>query len=244
MSGERLARIERPLRYLFRTTRPVMILPATGGGGLEAGIRNGVDERLLVVVGGKAGEEAARVAEACGKEVVRAFVAPGAAIEPPHLERFLDGPEVDAVLVPHVDPGTGAVAPLAELARVVRQVPDTLLLVDARCSLGAERLETDLWQVDYAFAEASAIGGAPGCALAVASKRMIERSRKRADRGWYFDLPRIEDELRARTLSNPPTDAAMAALEAALDALAARGGITAAWRDTTPRRAPDAGVIL
>jgi aspartate aminotransferase-like enzyme len=216
VSDERLARIERPLRHLFRTTRPVLILPATGTGGLEAGIRNGVVERVLVVIGGSAGAEAAAVAEACGKEVVRAFVAPGHGIQPPHLERFLDGPDVDAVLIPHVEPETGATASIAELAPIVRKLPDVLLLVDARHSLGAARLETDLWQVDYACADAVAIGSAAGCALAVASKRMIARARAQSDRGWYFDLPRIEDEIRARTLVNAPSDTVMATLERAL----------------------------
>jgi aspartate aminotransferase-like enzyme len=201
---ELLARLERPLRHLFRTTRPILLADTAAQGMMEAAVRNGVHDRMLAVVGGTAGEEFARVAEACGKEVVRAFVPPGETIQARHLSRFLEGPGVDAVALAHLEPATGAVAPLEELARVARAADDVLFFVDARFSLGAEPLEFDLWQIDFVLAGGGGpLGLPPGLSLAAASKRLMSRAAALADRGWYFDLARLEQETRARALAIP-----------------------------------------
>jgi aspartate aminotransferase-like enzyme len=201
-----LARLERPLRHLFRTTRPVLLADAAASGMMEAAVRNGVHERMLAIVGGPEGEAFARVAEACGKEVVRAFVRPGETIQARHLSRFLEGPGVDAVALAHVEPASGAVAPLAELARVARAADDVLIFVDARFSLGAEPVEFDVWQLDFVFAcSGGPLRLPPGLSLAAASKRLMGRAATLDDRGWYFDLARLEREIRARALSNSPS---------------------------------------
>ncbi|HEU4828345.1 MAG TPA: aminotransferase class V-fold PLP-dependent enzyme [Gemmatimonadales bacterium] len=218
--SEMLARLERPLRHLFRTTRPILIADSAAHGMMEAAVRNGVHERMLAVVGGAEGEEFARVAEACGKEVVRAFVRPGETIQARHLSRFLEGPGVDAVSLAHVEPATGAVAPLQELARVTRAAADVLLFVDARFSLGAEGLEFDLWQLDFALAGSGGpLGLPPGLSLGAASKRLMARAESLGDRGWYFDLARLEREIRARRLTHPPSTSVLLELERMMPAL-------------------------
>ena len=212
--AELLARLERPLRHLFRTTRPVLLADAAASGMMEAAVRNGVHERMLAVVGGPEGEAFARVAEACGKEVVRAFVRPGEAIQVHHLSRFLEGPGVDAVALAHVEPASGAVAPLAELARIARAADDVLIFVDARFSLGAEPVEFDVWQLDFVFAgDGGPLGLPPGLSLAAASKRLMSRAATLDDRGWYFDLARLERETRARALTIPPSASLLLELE-------------------------------
>jgi alanine-glyoxylate transaminase/serine-glyoxylate transaminase/serine-pyruvate transaminase len=198
---------------------------------IEAAVRNGVGDRLLAVVGGRDGEQFARIAEACGKEVVRAFVPPGRAIEAQHLARFLDGPDVDAVSIVHAERSTGARAPLAELAAVVRAREDIMLLVDARGSLGGEPLELDLWQLDFVLAEGSgALGLPPGLGLAAASKRMAAHAAGQEGRGWLGDLARLEAEIRDRRVDPLPPLPLLHALEAQLARIAESGGIEARWR--------------
>lgn len=219
--GELLARLERPLRHLVRTTRPVLLADAAAHGMMEAVVRNGVQERMLAVVGGPEGEQFARVGEACGKEVVRAFVRPGETLQARHLSRFLEGPGVDAVALAHVEPDTGAVAPVEELARVTRAADDVLLFVDARFSLGAEPLEFDLWQLDFVFAGSGGPLGLPhGLALGAASKALMARANALADRGWYFDFARLERETRARALTIAPSVPTLLELERRIPALA------------------------
>jgi aspartate aminotransferase-like enzyme len=229
--AELMARMERPLRHLFRTTRPVLLATCSATGLMEASIRAGVRHRLLAVVGGCFGERYACVAEACGKEVVRAVVPPGGTLEPGHLERFLDGPEIDAVSIVHSETATGALAPLEALARVVRSRKDVMLLVDAASSIGGQAVETDLWQLDFVFTGSQkALALPPGLGLAVASKRMMQRARDAHEPGWYFDLARYEEAIRQRRPSQVPPLPQLYALDAQLARIEAEGGIEARWR--------------
>jgi aspartate aminotransferase-like enzyme len=216
------------LKALFRTTREVILVAASATGMMEAAIRSGVEERVLVVIGGSYGERFAQVAQACGKDVVRAMVPPGRTLEAEHLVQFLDGPEVDAVALIHSESSTGSLAPLEELARVVRSRKDVHLLVDAAGSIGGSPVETDLWQLDFVFTcSEKALALPPGLALGVASDRLLARAGKLSGRGSYLDVVQLaQEKLRHATASLPQ----VAALAVQLDRIAAEGGIESRWK--------------
>ncbi len=223
--------LQAPLRRLFRTTQPVLITASSASGMAEAGIRNAVDRRVLVVVGGFFGDWLARIAEACGKDVVRLAVPTGRTLEPDQLERLLDGPPVDAVALVHSDTSNGTLAPLAELARVVRARSNALLLVDAVTSVGALPVETDAWGLDFIFTGSQkALALPPGLGLAAASARMLERAGRQRDRGWYFDLRKYDQAARTARPTQTPALSLIYALECQLARIEAQGGVEARWR--------------
>jgi aspartate aminotransferase-like enzyme len=219
------------LRRLFRTSRPVMLVASSATGLAEAAIRCAVEHRVLVVVGGFFGEWFAAIAEACGREVVRLTVPTGHTLEAEQLARLLDGPPVDAVALVHSETSTGALAPVAEIARVVRAHSDALLLVDAVTSIGACPVETDDWGLDFVFTGSQkALALPPGLALGVASPRLLERVRRQRDRGWYFDLLKYDEATRTARPTQTPALSLIYALERQLGRIEAEGGIEARWR--------------
>src|SRR5690606_6433994 len=137
VAGHSLAeRVQRGLKQLFNTDRPVILATCSATGLMESAIRSGVRERLLAVVSGTFGERFAQIAERCGKEVVRLHVPRGSALEVEQLEPMLDGPPIDAVSLVHVETSTGAVAPIAELLPVFDRLGDVVTIIDAVGSLG------------------------------------------------------------------------------------------------------------
>lgn len=219
-----LAGMQPTLQRLFGTSRPVLIATCSATGLLEGAIRAGVEQRVLVAVGGYFGERLAQIAERCGKEVVRVMVPEGRTIEPSHLARFLEGPEVDAVAVVHSETSTGALAPLAELAAEVRRHDDVLLLVDAVSSLGAVPIEADAWDTDFiGTGSQKALALPPGLALGVASQRMMERSERIRDRGWYMDLGLLDQAAREGLPTQTPAISLIYALDAQLRRIEAEG---------------------
>ncbi len=225
------ASLQAPLQRLFRTTQPVLLAACSATGLAEAAIRCAVPHRVLVVVGGFFGEWLAAIAEACGRDVVRLAVPSGHTLEPQQLERLLDGPPVDAVALVHSDTSTGALAPLADLARVVRSRSDALVLVDAVTSVGASPVETDAWGLDFVFTGSQkALALPPGLALGVASERLLQRARRQLDRGWYFDLIKYDQAARTARPTQTPALSLIYALECQLVRIDAAGGIQARWR--------------
>lgn len=225
-----LRRMQPQLQALFRTKRPVLMATSSATGLMEAAVRGGVEHRVLVAVGGYFGERFARVAEACGKEVIRVMVPEGRSLGADQLERFLDGPEVDAVALVHSETSTGALAPLEALASVVRKQRDVMLLVDAVTSVGGSPVETDAWDLDFVFTGTQkALGLPPGLALGVASERFMERAAARPERGWYLDALQLDEAARTDRPIQTPSLPLVFALAHQLDRIESNGGVTARW---------------
>lgn len=225
-----LAAMQPSLQECFGTRQPVFIATSSATGLIEAAVRNGVRDRVLVAVGGYFGEYFARVAEGCGKRVYRVQIHPGSAITPEQLEQFLEGPEVDAVAVVHSESSTGALADIPALARVVRARKDLLLLVDGVTSVGAMPIEMDRWEADYyCTGSQKAMALPPGLAFGAASERFQARAETLDDAGFYFSIRKLVSIARENLPFWTPALSLHHALERQLTRVAALGGWPARW---------------
>ena len=220
-----LDEIQGPLQALFGTARPVFVVTSSGTGLMEAAIRNAVRHRVLVVVSGFFGDYFARIAERCGKEVVRVNVPAGQTLEADQLSAFLDGPKVDAVALVHSESSTGALAPLDDLARVVGSQDDVLLLVDAVSSAGGVPLEMDRLGIDFLLTGSQkALALPPGLAIGAVSERLERRAADVAEIGHYFNARRLVSMARERKLFETPALSLFFALQRQLRRVIATGG--------------------
>jgi aspartate aminotransferase-like enzyme len=223
-----LADMQPALRSLFGTTQTVFLSASAASGLMEAAVRSGVRNRVLAVAGGYFGEMFARIAEACGKEVIRAVVPPGHTLEPDLLARFLEGPEVDAVTLVHSESSTGALAPLPELARVVRARSDTVLLVDGVTSIGAMPMEMDNWGIDFLLTGSQkALALPPGMAIGAASPRLVARAESLHDRGFFLSATHLLNAARRNFPLTTPALPIVHALHCQLQRIEASGGLPA-----------------
>lgn len=191
-------RVTRRLRPLFGTVRPVHVLTTSGTGAMELAIRNGTVRRVLSIVHGDFGERFARMAEACGRSVVRLTAPAGEVVA---LDRIRDalrggkgGQSFDAVTVTQNETATGALCDIAPIAAIVREHEDCLLLVDAVSSAGGVPVAADAWPADAVVsASQKALGLPPGLAFAAVSERLVERAKTLDQRGVYLDVLRFEE---------------------------------------------------
>jgi aspartate aminotransferase-like enzyme len=226
-----LSGLQPGLQRLFRTAQPVLLSATTSTGLLEAVIRSAIPRRGLAVCSGFFGDRLAETLAVCGREAVRVHVQPGRTLEPEQLDRFLAGPPVDAVLLVHSETSTGALAPLQELARLIRARTDALIVVDAVSSVGAVPVETDGWGLDFVFTGSQkALALPPGLALGVASPRLLERAARVAGRGWYLDLLAYDRAARTAWPVQTPPLTHLFALECQLQRIEREGGLEGRWR--------------
>ncbi len=191
---ELLRRLDSRLRQLFCTKRHVLLGTCTATAFMEMAVRSGVKARALCLVGGAYGERFAAITESVGKDVVRLNVPWGRTIEPDMLADALKRSPVDAVTVVHSETSTGALAPLEDLAAVVGEHDDILLLVDGVTSVGASPVETDAWNLDFVFTGSNGpLALPPGMALAAASERMCQRAKSIPERGACLDLVAFQE---------------------------------------------------
>jgi aspartate aminotransferase-like enzyme len=221
---ELIARMQPTLRQIFRTQRPVYISTSSATGMMEAAIRNGVRKKVLCLVNGAFSERFHNIAEACGADAVPLKVEWGQFHTPQMLRDALAKDSYDAVTVVHSETSTGVLNPIRELAEVVHEREDRVILVDSVSGMAGAQLETDAWQLDFVLTGSQkAFAIPPGLAFGVAQASLIERAKTISGRGVYFDLVETEKFIQKNQTPNTPALSLMYALEAQLARIGAEG---------------------
>lgn len=216
------ASIQAGLKPVFATDRPVIVSTSSATGLMEAAVRNGVLEgKVLSLVNGAFSERFADIARSSGKEVDVWEVEWGQVHEPDQLDEKLAGGAYDAVTLSQSETSTGALQDLEALARVVNRHPDTLLLVDSVTGIGGVQTHTDEWGVDFILTGSQkALALPPGLAFGVANEAILDRSAKCPDKGWYFDLEMLHDQIAENQTPATPAVSLLYALDFQLKRIA------------------------
>jgi len=189
-----MRRVSASLGRIFGTRRPVHTVTASGTGAMELAIRGGTVRRVLSIVHGDFGERFARMAEACGRTVVRLKAEPGDVVPLDRIRDALRGGGFDAVTATQNETATGVFADMGPIAEIVREQPDCLLLIDAVSSAAAVPIALDDWDAGAVVsASQKALALPPGLAFAAVSERFVARAKTLSDRGIYLDVIRYEE---------------------------------------------------
>jgi predicted phosphoserine aminotransferase len=216
----------RKLGALFLTRQHALFETCPATALMEAAIRNLVNERVLHVACGAFGERWAQISKSCGRTAELLAVPWGTAVGPELLREQLRraGP-YEAIAITHNETSTGAIAPLAELCAVVREVsPQALILADVVTSLGGAELRFDDWGLDLAFAGTQkCLALPPGLCVYALSERALQRCGQVPARGWLLDFERAVAGLRNGETLATPCVPLLFALDAQLERIAAEG---------------------
>jgi len=210
---------------LFYTQYRVFIISGSGTGLQEAAIRNFVGRDVLSCVNGAFAERWHEVAVSNGKQADKLAVDWDKPVTPELVADALKKKTYEAVTIVHNETSTGLQNPVREVAEAVRAAsPDTLIFVDAVSSLGGARLEMDAWGLDMVFTSSQkAIALPPGLALGAVSDRAMQKAESVENRGWYFDLLRMEKHRLKDSTPATPAMSLVFALDFQLDRILAEG---------------------
>jgi aspartate aminotransferase-like enzyme len=226
---ELLAGVQPELKRIFRTARPVYISSSSATGMMEAAVRNAARGRVLSLVNGAFSERFHRIVQGCGLAADALEVPWGAVHAPELVAEALRRQAYDTVTVVHSETSTGAMNPIADLARLVHQSGDVMLLVDSVTGIAGAPVETDGWEVDFILTGSQkALALPPGLAFAVAQERVLARAKEAKSRGIYFDLLEFEHYVTLHQTPNTPAVSLLYALEVQLGRIA-RETIEARW---------------
>lgn len=203
-----LGEIQGRLRRLLGTDRPVVLLPSSGTGALEALVVNllAPGERAISVSCGAFGDRFREIAARWGVAIHAVDIPWGSAAGPEDVARALkECPDASALLLTHNETSTGVATDLAACLSVVP--PDgPLVLVDAVSSLGAMACRPDAWGVDgLASCSQKGLMTPPGLGLVALSERGWHRASRRPCPSHYFDLPLHRRHLEKARPDNPYT---------------------------------------
>ena len=220
------AEIVEALKVFLQTQNDVLLLTASGTGGLEAAVVNTLSpgDKVLSVSIGYFGERFRTIAQIYVADIVKLDIPQGQAADVNQVADALRAhPEVKAVLVTHNETSTGVTNPLRELAQVIK-AEGKLLLVDAISSAGCVPLATDAWGVDV-LVTGSQKGwmAPPGLAFVSLSRAAWAANETATMPRFYFDLKRHKKAMTEGSTPWTPAVSVFYALQEGMRLLMAEG---------------------
>jgi len=210
---------------IFLTNNRVLIGTHTGSGMQECGARNLAEKDILCCINGAFSQRWFDVAQTNGKEPDRLDVEWGKSVKPEMLAEMLKAKQYEAVTIVHNETSTGVENPLQDLCKAVKETsPDTMILVDAVSSLSGSKIEMDKWGVDFLLTSSQkCLALPPGLSLVGVTDRALEKAKTVPDRGWYFDLLRMEKHRIKNSTAMTPAVSLVYALDFQLDRIFEEG---------------------
>ena len=214
------------LKQLFQTENDILLLTASGTGGLEAAIVNTLSpgDKVLSVSIGVFGERFATIAQRFGAEVIPLRFEWGKAAEAEAIRQALQTEaKIKAVLVTHNETSTGVTNDLASISSVVKEF-DKLLLVDAISSLGSINLPVDEWHCDVTIT-GSQKGWMvpPGMAMVSVSQEAWRAHDSARMPRFYWDFAQAKSYLERGQTPWTPAISVVFVLSVALDMMLKEG---------------------
>ena len=217
------------LQRFFKTSQDVLILSASGSGGMEAAVVNTLStgDTMLALVAGNFGERWANIGKAYGMNVQVLEAEWGTAVKPEAVKAALDAnPKIRGVFVQHNESSTGVKHDIQALASVVKDRADVLLVVDAISGMGAMPFHTEEWGVDVVVVGSQkALALPPGMAFVSVNEKAWQRIATTKSPKFYFDLSRErKNQVNFETAWTPPISLVVA-LDAVLKEIEVVGGV-------------------
>lgn len=189
------------LKQVLQTENDVLILTASGTGGMEAAVTNFLSpgDKALVVSIGSFGDRFVKIARAYGVQVELLAYPWGEAARAEDVAAKLaadTGQEIKAILVQHNETSTGVLNDIEAISRARGSHP-ALLIVDVISALVAADLQVDAWDIDVAISGSQkAFMIPPGLAMLSVSPRAWEVAARCTNVRYYFDLQAAKDYLQ------------------------------------------------
>ncbi len=194
-----LERVKTDLKWLFQTQNDVLIIAATGTGGMEGSVTNFLSsgDKALVVNGGKFGERWMKICQAYGVKVEEIKVEWGYAAKPAAIAAALQAnPDIRAVFTQASETSTGVAHPIKEVAAVVRDYENCLMVVDAVSAMGVFDIRTDEWGLDVVVTGSQkALALPPGLAFVSVSEKAWRQGEKAKNAKFYFNFKKEREAL-------------------------------------------------
>jgi aspartate aminotransferase-like enzyme len=221
-------RLQRGLRPVFKTERPVYISSSSATGMMEAAIRAAPPGRVLSLVNGAFSERFAHIASMCARDVDRYDVGWGQIHTIPQLDERLSMRKYDAITVVHSETSTGALNDVRAISDCAHR-HGAVCLVDSVSGAAGAELRFDEWKLDYVLTGSQkAFALPPGISFAVASSAFIDRASANVGRGVYFDLVELDAYARRNQTPSTPALPLFYALEVQLKTIGVEG-VEARW---------------
>jgi len=221
------AEVRDGLKWLFQTKNDVLMLAASGTGGMEGSVSNFLSpgDKALTINGGKFGERWTKLCKTFGAQVTEIKVEWGHTVNPQMIADALKkDPGIKAVYVQASETSTGVAHDVKTLAQIVKAHGDTILVVDAITALGVFDIKTDDWGIDVLITGSQkALMLPPGLAFVSVSDKAWQLADKAKNAAFYFNFKKERENQQKNQTAFTPAVSLIIGLQEVLKMLKADG---------------------
>jgi len=215
------------LQWLFQTRNDVLMLAASGTGGMEGSVSNFLSpgDKALCINGGKFGERWGKICKTFGVQVTELKVEWGHAVNPQLVaEALKKDPAIKAVYVQASETSTGVSHDVKALGEIVKGHDQTILVVDAITALGVFDIKTDAWGLDVVITGSQkALMLPPGLAFVSVSEKAWAHAEKAKNAAFYFNFKKERESQVKNQTAFTPTVSLIIGLQEVIKMLKAEG---------------------
>ncbi|HUT03002.1 MAG TPA: alanine--glyoxylate aminotransferase family protein [bacterium] len=213
------------LRRLLNAKDHVFVSTSASTGVMEGAILNCVEKRCLNVTCGAFGERWHEITKACGHE---ADILPsegwGKANRVEKVDKALASGKYDAVTMQVNETSTGIMNDYRAFAEMMKKYPDVMFLVDAVSAMAAVDINVDELGMDVCLAGVQkAFAVPPGITVFSVSEKAMEKSKRAARKGYYFDFEVFKKYLDKGQTPTTPAISQLYALDYKMDQIFEEG---------------------
>ena len=197
--------------------------PATGL--WEMGTKNSVSKGVLHAVNGAFSSKWALSSELCGFNTKRIDYEWGSGVHLDEIDKELSTGKYDVFAMVHNETSTGALSDLGKVSKLLKsKYPDVLWLVDAVSSMAGVKIEVDNLGVDFLLSSTQKAWGLPaGFSICSVSNRLLEKSKKNINKGYFLDLLTYEKYYLKRQTPTTPSIPHMYGLKKVIEIIEEEG---------------------
>jgi len=218
------ADIQPKLQTLFGTNQLVFLSTSSAWGVMEGSIRNLVSKKVLNCGCGAFSDKWYDVSLRCGKQAEELRVEWGQPITADLIADKLSSGEFDAITIVHSETSTGVLNPIEEIAKLKKDFPEVMFIVDTVSSFTTVPMHFDSLGIDVLLTGSQkAFAMPPGLALFTVSEAAYARAATIKDRGYYFDFHEFKANGEKSMTPSTPCISLIYGLQHQLDKMLAEG---------------------
>ncbi len=196
------------LKWLFKTKNEVLILASSGTGAMEGAVTNFLSkgDKVITVNAGKFGERWGQICKAYGVEADVINVEWGQSVDPEKIKEALQkNPDVKGVYFQATETSTGVVHPVKEIAKIVHDNSNAIVVVDGITGVGVFDLPMDEWGIDILLTGSQkALMLPPGLAFIGISDRAWKLNETSTLPRFYFNFSKeLKNIVKNQTAYTP-----------------------------------------
>ena len=186
--------IVKGIQNLLYTKNHIYLVSHAATGLWEMGTKNSVEKGVLHAVNGAFSSKWALSSEQNGFLTKRVDFEWGYGIDIEKIDQELSMGKYDVFAMVHNETSTGAMSNLRAISELLKnKYPDIIWLVDAVSSMAGAKIEIDKLGIDFILSSTQKAWGLPaGFSICSVSNRLLEKSKRIKDKGYFLDIQTYE----------------------------------------------------